>query len=325
MDMETSDLTAQSKPDADNSKPVLSLAVPFYNEEETIDHFFEVVIPILESVSLPFEIVCVNDGSHDRTWNMLCAYADRDKRIRVLDLSRNFGKEAALTAALDHCCGEAVIPIDADLQDPPELIPAMVEKWREGYEVVLARRKSRESDSFAKKHTSKGFYHILNLVADTDIPPHVGDFRLIDRKVLEAMQQMHEQNRFMKGLFAWVGYKTTTLEFDRRARAAGITKWRKWKLWNHALDGIFAFSVKPLKLFVILGGLVSLFSFIYASYLIIRTLAFGRDVPGYASLMVVILFLGGIQLVGMGVLGEYLGRIYKEVKKRPLYLVRKIK
>jgi glycosyltransferase involved in cell wall biosynthesis len=323
--MDTNNLPASAATGEDNTQPVLSLAVPFYNEEEIIDHFFEVVLPIMDSLSVPFEIVCVNDGSHDRTWEMLCGYAEKNMSIRVLELSRNFGKEAALTAALDHCRGQAVVPIDADLQDPPELIPEMLQKWRDGYEVVLARRKSRESDSFTKKHTSKGFYRILNLIADTDIPPHVGDFRLIDRKVLQAMQQLHEQNRFMKGLFAWVGYKSTTLEFDRRPRAAGITKWHKWKLWNHALDGIFAFSVKPLKLFIILGGVVSLFSFIYASLLIIRTLAFGRDVPGYASLMVVILLLGGIQLIGLGVLGEYLGRIYKEVKKRPLYLIRKKK
>lgn len=323
--METSELSGQEKPTAEATHPVLSLAVPFYNEEEAIEHFFDVVLPILDGLPVSCEIVCVNDGSHDKTWEMLCQKADIDVRVRAIDLSRNFGKEAALTAALDHCRGGAIIPIDADLQDPPELIPEMVEKWKEGYEVVLAKRKSRDTDTFSKKQTSKGFFHILNMMADIEIPANVGDFRLIDRKVLEAMGQLNEQNRFMKGLFAWVGYKTITLEFDRRPRAAGITKWRKWKLWNHALDGIFAFSVMPLKIWIFFGGIVSAFSFLYGSFLIIRTLVFGRDIPGYASMMVVVLFLGGIQLIGLGVLGEYLGRVYKEVKKRPLYLVREKK
>ncbi len=302
--METIEQPGQEKQTAGATHPVLSLAVPFYNEEEAIDHFFDVVLPILDGLSVSCEIVCVNDGSHDKTWELLCQKADIDARVRAIDLSRNFGKEAALTAALDHCRGAAIIPIDADLQDPPEMIPEMVEKWKEGYEVVLAKRKSRDSDTFSKKHTSKGFFHILNMMADIEIPANVGDFRLIDRKVLEAMGQLNEQNRFMKGLFAWVGYKTITLEFDRRPRAAGITKWRKWKLWNHALDGIFAFSVMPLKIWIFFGGVVSAFSFVYGSFLILRTLVFGRDVPGYASMMVVMLFLGGIQLIGLGVLGE---------------------
>ncbi len=302
--------------------PMLSVAVPFFNEEAAIQAFFDRILPVLEKITDNFEIVCVNDGSSDQTWEKLSKMAAADARIRGLDLSRNFGKEAAMTCALDHCSGDAVIPIDADLQDPPELIEEMVEKWHDGYEVVLARRKSRHADSSAKRYTAHTFYKVFNWVSDIPIPEHVGDFRLMDRKVVEAMKHMNEQNRFMKGLFAWVGYKTYILEFDRETRVAGTTKWKKWKLWNFALDGIFAFSVLPLKVWVYFGGIVSLLSFLYGLFLIFLTLLYGRDIPGYASLMVVILFLGGIQLIGLGILGEYLGRVYKEVKKRPIYLVR---
>ena len=319
--METSQ-SAVASPHPGANAPLLSIAVPFYNEEQAIEAFFDRVLPILESVTSNFEIVCVNDGSHDRTWELLSRFAQGDPRIRAIDLSRNFGKEAAMTCALDHCRGDAVIPIDADLQDPPEIIPDMVEKWREGFEVVLGRRKTRTADSSMKRYTAHLFYMVFNWVSDISLPEHVGDFRLMDRKVVEAMKRMNEQNRFMKGLFAWVGYHTCILDFDRDRRIAGATKWKKWKLWNFALDGIFAFSVLPLKVWVYFGGLVSLLSFIYGIFLILLTLLQGRDMPGYASLMVVILFLGGIQLIGLGILGEYLGRVYKEVKNRPIYLVR---
>ena len=313
----------QDTPGAAGAEDVtLSIAVPFYNEELVVDFFFNTLVPLLEQVTPRYEIVCVNDGSTDNTWKRLREYGEKDSRIRPIDLSRNFGKEAALTCALDHCRGAAVIPIDADLQDPPQLIPDMVDKWREGFEVVLARRRSRSADSGAKRMTAHTFYKVFNWVSDISIPEHVGDFRLMDRKVVQAMRQMNEQNRFMKGLFAWIGFKTCTLEFDRDKRVAGATKWKKWKLWNFALDGIFAFSVLPLKIWIYFGGIVSLFSFLYGTLLIFLTILFGRDIPGYASLMVVMLFLGGIQLIGLGVLGEYLGRVYKEVKRRPIYLVR---
>jgi glycosyltransferase involved in cell wall biosynthesis len=304
------------------SQPLLSLAVPFYNEEEVIERFFSRVLPVLEGITHNLEVVCVNDGSSDATWQLLCRKAESDPRVRVFDLSRNFGKEVALTAALDQCRGRAVVPIDADLQDPPELIIEMVARWREGFEVVVARRKSRNSDTMSKRLSAEGFYRLFNWLSDTQIPANAGDFRLMDRKVLDAMARMNEQNRFMKGLFAWLGFRTCTLEFEREARAAGETKWKKWKLWNFALDGIFAFTVLPLKIWVYLGVLVSFLSFLYGSFLIIRTSLMGVDVPGYASLMVVVLFLGGIQLIGLGVLGEYVGRIYKEVKRRPLYIIR---
>lgn len=311
--------------DSESPKVLLSIAVPFYNEEETIDILFSRLIPILEGITDLFEIVCVNDGSTDGTWAALKSWTAKNSRIKGIDLSRNFGKEAALTCALEHCKGDAVVPIDADLQDPPELIVDMVKKWQEGYDVVVARRKSRSTDTLGKRLTAHGFYRVFNWMSETEIPEHVGDFRLMDRKVVEAMCQMNEQNRFMKGLFAWVGYRTCTLEFDRDKRVAGSSKWRNWKLWNFALDGIFAFSVLPLKIWVYFGVLVSFFSFLYASFLIILTLISGKDIPGYASLMVVVLFLGGIQLIGLGILGEYLARVYKEVKKRPLYLIRKEK
>lgn len=302
--------------------PLITLAVPLYNEAEGLRGFFERVLPILESITPQYEIVCVNDGSCDRTWELLRVAAAENPRIRAFDLSRNFGKEAALTAALDHSRGQAVIPIDADLQDPPELIPQMVQKWKDGFEVVIARRKSRLTDSYGKRLSARLFYRFFNSISEIEIPPDAGDFRLIDRKALEALQQLGERNRFLKGLFAWVGFRTCTLEFDREARLAGQSKWKKWKLWNFALDGIFAFSSVPLRIWVYFGGFVSFLSFLYASILVVRTLLHGIDVPGYASLMVVTLFLGGIQLIGLGILGEYVSRIYTEVKQRPLYLVR---
>lgn len=312
----------QTNTDVNQTDRMVSLAVPFYNEELGIERFFDRIIPVLEGLPVEFEIVCVNDGSADGTWEYLCQKASGDGRIRIIDLSRNFGKEAALTAALDNCRGDAAIPIDADLQDPPEVIPQMVKKWLEGYEVVVARRRSRSTDSTGKRLTANWFYKVFNHLSETQLPENAGDFRLMDRKVLDAMGRLGEQNRFMKGLFAWVGFRSCLVEFDREARHAGSTKWKKRKLWNFALDGIFAFSELPLKIWVYFGGLISFFSFLYGSFLILRTLAFGIDVPGYASIMVVMLFLGGVQLIGLGILGEYLARIYKEVKKRPLYLIR---
>jgi polyisoprenyl-phosphate glycosyltransferase len=305
--------------------PEISIAVPFYNEEEAIDSFFEAIVPILQSTGCSFEIVGVNDGSTDNTWELLCKYTEKYPFFRALDLSRNFGKEAALTAALDYCRGLAVIPIDADLQDPPELIPKMIEKWKEGYEVVVARRCSRSSDSMLKRFSAGRFYQIFNLLSEHPITPDAGDFRLMDYRVVVALKQLRESNRFMKGLFSWVGYRTAVLEFDRQPRSAGNTKWSPIKLIGLAWDGIAAFSYFPLRIWTYLGLTISLLSFIYASFLIIRTVVGGIDVPGYSSIMVVMLFLGGIQLIGLGVLGEYLGKVYKEVKQRPIYLVRETK
>lgn len=304
--------------------PLLSLVVPFYNESEMMMHFFAHVIPTLEGIrGIQFEIVCVNDGSRDDTLSKLVAVAAGDSRVRVIDLTRNFGKEAALSAAIDESRGDVIIPFDADLQDPPHVIPALVEKWREGYDVVLAKRASRAADSFLKRWTASVFYRMHNAVSEVAIPENVGDFRLMSREVVEALQRLPETRRFMKGLFAWVGYKTAVVEYSRDARVAGDTKFSGWKLWNFALEGFTSFSTLPLRVWTYLGAAVAVFSLLRAMYLVVRTLIYGVDVPGYASLSTAVLLLGGIQLIGIGVLGEYIGRIYFESKKRPVYLIRR--
>ncbi len=307
-----------------DSMPLLSLVVPFYNEEEMIAHFFARVIPELEAIpNIRFEILCVNDGSRDRTLECLVSFSQADSRVRVIDLTRNFGKEAALTAAIFEARGDLIVPFDADLQDPPEVIGKLVDKWREGYEVVLAKRADRESDSALKKWTALLFYRIHNEVSDVPIPENVGDFRLFTRSVCDALKTLPESCRFMKGLFAWVGYKTAVVEYKREARAAGTTKFSGWKLWNFALEGITSFSTLPLRIWTYLGVSVAIFAMTRAIWLVVRTLIYGVDVPGYASLATAVLLLGGIQLIGIGVLGEYVGRIYLESKGRPVYLVRK--
>jgi glycosyltransferase involved in cell wall biosynthesis len=307
-----------------DEEPLLSLVVPFYNEEAVIGHFFARVIPELERIPhIRFEILCVNDGSRDGTLDILVAHALLDTRVRVVDLTRNFGKEAALTAAIFEARGDLIVPFDADLQDPPDVIGKLVEKWREGYEVVLAKRSDRESDSVLKRLTAITFYRIHNKVADVPIPENVGDFRLFTREVCESLKTLPESCRFMKGLFAWVGFRTAVVEYSRESRAAGNTKFSGWKLWNLALEGITSFSTMPLRIWTYLGVSVALFAMTRAVYLVIRTLMYGVDVPGYASLATAVLLLGGIQLIGIGVLGEYVGRIYLESKGRPVYLVRK--
>ena len=302
----------------------VSLACPFYNEAGSVPLFFARVVPVLESLGLPFEIVCVNDGSSDTTLEELLRAQAADSRIVVVDLSRNFGKEAALTAAIDHARGDAVIPIDADLQDPPELIPQLVSKWREGYEVVAARRVNRDSDGLFKRLTAGWFYRLHNSIAEIDVPANVGDFRLMDRRVVDSLKSLPERRRYMKGLFAWVGFRTAVVEYSRDARVAGATKFPGWRLWNLALEGITSFSTVPLRLWTYIGSAVAMLSFLYGSFIILRTLILGIDVPGYASLLSVVLFLGGIQLIGIGVLGEYIGRIYSETKQRPVYVVRDV-
>ncbi|TDN70541.1 glycosyltransferase family 2 protein [Paraburkholderia sp. BL10I2N1] len=303
--------------------PLLSLVVPFYNEEEMISKFFEATLPVLESLdSLTFEIVCVNDGSRDNTLCQLLQRSVADSRIRVIDLTRNFGKEAALSAGLDEAMGDILIPFDADLQDPPYVIRQLVEKWREGNDVVLARRSNRDSDSFLKRKTAAMFYRMHNAVCDTHIPENVGDFRLITREVANALKKLPETRRFMKGLFAWVGYRTAVVEYVRESRAAGESKFSGWKLWNFALEGFTSFSTLPLRVWTYIGTAVATFAFLYAAFLIARTLIHGVAVPGYASLLTAVLMLGGVQLIGIGVLGEYIGRIYAESKKRPVYLIK---
>lgn len=303
-------------------KVQLSIVIPCYNEEPNIDYLFERLISVLEPLEMTYEIVCVNDGSKDNTLKLLVEYHQRNPAIKVVNFSRNFGKEIALTAGIDYTTGDAVIPIDADLQDPPELIGELIAKWREGYDVVYATRRSRQGESWVKKITAQSFYRIIQGLTSVKIPPDTGDFRLMDRKVVEALKQLPETNRFMKGLFSWVGYQQTSILYDRDPRFKGQTKWNYWKLWNFAIEGITSFSSKPLKIWSYIGVLISLISFIYAGFLVIRTLILGTDVPGYASLIIAILFLGGMQLLSLGILGEYLGRIHYEVKRRPLYLVR---
>jgi glycosyltransferase involved in cell wall biosynthesis len=304
--------------------PRISLACPFYNESGMVTLFFSRVVPVLESVGLAFEIVCVNDGSKDATLEELLRGQAADGRIVVVDLSRNFGKEAALTAAIDHARGDAVIPIDADLQDPPELIPSLVNKWLEGFDVVVAHRLNRSSDGLMKRMTAEWFYRIHNAISEIDVPANVGDFRLMDRRVVEVLKRLPERRRFMKGLFAWVGFRTAVVEYTRDARAVGRTKFSAWRLWNLALEGITSFSTVPLRLWTYIGSGVALLAFLYGSFIVARTLILGVDVPGYASLLSVILFLGGIQLIGIGVLGEYIGRVYGETKHRPVYVVREV-
>lgn len=307
-----------------DARPLLSLVVPFYNEAEMVEVFFGQVIPALEGIAgIRFEVLCVNDGSADATLDKLVAIAQQDPRVRVVDLTRNFGKEAALSAAIDEARGDLIVPFDADLQDPPAVIAALVEKWREGYDVVLARRCNRDADSALKKLTARWFYRMHNAVADLQIPENVGDFRLFTREVGEALRRLPECRRFMKGLFAWVGFRTAVVEYARAPRAAGESKFSGWKLWNFAVEGFTSFSTLPLRVWTYVGVAVAFFALCRAAWLVLRTLLYGVDVPGYASLATAILLLGGIQLIGIGVLGEYVGRIYLESKKRPVYLIRR--
>ncbi len=304
---------------------LISLVVPFYNEAEAIPHFCATLLPALAAIpETDWEIVCVDDGSRDTTLLQLVALAQADPRFRVIEFSRNFGKEAALTAGIDAASGAAVIPIDADLQDPPELIARMLAAWRAGAEVVLARRMDRSSDGMLKRKTAAWFYRLHNRLSHTKIPENVGDFRLMDRVVVNALKQLPERQRFMKGLFAWVGFRTVTIDYARAPRAAGATKFSGFALWNFALEGFTSFSTAPLKIWTYLGALTALGTVLYALYIIIYTVVFGNKVPGYASLFVAITFFGSVQLISIGLLGEYIGRIYLETKQRPSYLIRKI-
>ena len=304
----------------------LTLIVPVMNEEAAVPVFVDRVIPLLESLDDPaaksFEILFVDDGSTDATLAILKAAHFKDKRIRALSFSRNFGKEAALSAGLDAARGEAVIPLDVDLQDPPEVIGEMLKAWRAGSDVVYGVRDNRETDTLPKRLTADLYYRAHNWLSSDKIPEHAGDFRLLDRRVVEVIRAMPERNRFMKGLFAWAGFKQSAVKYHRVERTHGRTKYNYWKLWTLAVDGITSASTVPLRVWSYLGGFVALFALLFALGIVIRTLVFGVDVPGYASMMVAVLFLGGLQLISLGVLGEYVGRILTEVKQRPLYIVR---
>lgn len=301
--------------------PTLSIVVPMYNEEESMEAFFRRTQRALQTVTQSYEFICVNDGSRDRTLAQLRTRAEQDSRIKIVNLSRNFGKEIALSAGLDHTTGDAVIPMDADLQDPPEVIPLMLAKWRAGSKLVLAKRRDRSSDTWLKRMTANGAYWLFSKLTHPRIPQNVGDFRLMDRDVVDAIKRLPERSRFMKGLFAWIGYDAEIVEYDREVRSAGETKWNYWKLWNFALDGITSFSSLPLRIWSYLGFGVSILALGYLGMILIKSAVFGLDVPGYASLMSVILFFNGILLIGVGVIGEYLSRIFTEVKARPLYIV----
>jgi glycosyltransferase involved in cell wall biosynthesis len=310
-------------PRAPGTLPSISVVAPAYNEQEVLEEFHGRVSAVLSGLGGDYEIVLVNDGSRDNTLAIMHALRARDPHVTVVDLSRNFGKEIALSAGLDHTKGEVVVVLDSDLQDPPELIPQMLEMWREGYEVIYGTRAVREGETWFKKATANYFYKVIKQVSRVDIPKNTGDFRLMSRRAVEALGKLREEHRFMKGLFAWVGFKTAVVEYRREARAAGASHFSGWTLWNFALEGITSFSTLPLRVWTYLGVSVALFALVRALWLIVRTLLYGVDVPGYASLATAILLLGGIQLIGIGVLGEYIGRIYLESKRRPIYLVRR--
>jgi polyisoprenyl-phosphate glycosyltransferase len=300
----------------------ISVVAPVHNEAPGLAEFFARLIPVLDGLGTSYEIICVDDGSSDDSLERLLELRERMPALKVLSLSRNFGKDVAVSAGFDYARGAAVVPIDADLQDSPELIGRMVAKWREGYDVVYATRGSRAGESWFKRMTARSFYRVLDRITDIPIPHDTGDFRLLDRRVIDVLVRLPERTRFMKGLFAWVGFKQTALMFDREPRHTGTSKWSYWRLWNFALDAITSFSSLPLRVWSYAGFVIALFSFLYAVFLAGLKIIRGVDVPGYISLMVVVLFFGGVQLITLGIIGEYMARMYNEVKGRPLYLVR---
>ena len=301
-------------------RPIFSVVVPAFNEAEGLAAFHRRLAAAMAPLGA-WEAIYVDDGSTDATRDVVELLRRDDPRIGLISLSRNFGKEIATTAGLDRATGDAVIVIDADLQDPPEVIPALVTAWRQGFDMVCARRRVRVGETVLKRLTAHVFYRVMRHAGRVRLPADTGDFRLMSRRVVEAVCQLREHHRFMKGLFAWVGYSTTTVFYDRAPREAGGSKWNYWNLWNFALEGITSFTVMPLKVATYLGLIVALMSVAYGTQVVVKTLLFGNPVAGYPSLMTVLLFLGGIQLMTLGVIGEYLGRIFNETKRRPLYLV----
>ena len=301
----------------------LSIIAPVFNEEDVVQQFYTSLVEALEPLSMDVEMVFVDDGSTDGSLRLLSKLQEVDSRINIIELSRNFGKEAAVTAGLDHCSGDAAIIIDVDLQDPPSLIPTLVDKWREGLDVVYAQRTERQGDSWLKKSTAKWFYNLMKKIGPVRIPENTGDFRLMSRQAINALSELRETHRFMKGLFTWIGYSQTAVHYKREPRYGGETKWHYWALWNFAIDGITSFTIAPLKIASYLGLVVALFAFLFGLYIIADTILYGNPVEGYPSLMVIVLFLGAVQLMAIGILGEYVGRIFNETKKRPIYIVKK--
>ncbi len=304
---------------------LLTVVVPVFNEQDVIDVFYQRLVDSMKDIGIGLEIILVDDGSSDNSSGHIAELASRDDRICVVELSRNFGKEIALTAGLDHANGDAIVVIDADLQDPPELIPVLLQEWQAGYDVVYARRASRKGDTFLKKITAYIFYRVMQSSSRVTIPVDTGDFRLLSRRALNALLKLREQHRYMKGLFAWIGYSQKEVLYDREARYSGRTKWSYWKLWNLALEGITSFTTAPLRLSTYMGMLTAGASFIFGAYIILQKILFGNPIEGYPSMMTIILFLSGIQLISIGVIGEYLGRMFDETKGRPLYLIKKIR
>lgn len=306
---------------APDAAPVLSILVPVYNEAEVLDEFHARLAAVLDGLGLTAEVIYVDDGSRDESAGVIVELGSRDRRVGAVHLSRNFGKEVALAAGLDHARGEAIVIIDADLQDPPELIPSMVAAWRSGADQVEMRRRSRAGETLTKRWTAHAFYRVMRRFTRVEMTPDVGDFRLLSRRTVIALRSVRERARFMKGLYAWVGFKRVQIDYDRAPRQGGYTKWSYARLWGLAIEGLTSFTTTPLRLASYAGLTVSLAAFAYGVVIIAKTLAFGEHVSGYPSLMVVMLFLGGVQLLCIGVLGEYLGRMFVETKNRPLYLV----
>lgn len=303
----------------------ISIISPCYNEEDAVNSFFDAVNKEISKLdNYKFEIIIVNDGSTDKTLTQLQQHLKTQKHLKIINLNRNFGKERALTAGIDNCQSDAAIIVDFDLQDPLNLIPELIKNWEEGFESVVGIRVNRDSDNLFKKFSAKYFYKIYNIFSDIKIPENAGDYRLIDKKIITQLKQLPERQRFMKGIFSWIGANTKYVNFTRQKRIANKTKFSNWKLWNFAIEGITSFSTLPLRIWTYIGFFISSISFIYAIFIITRTIFYGIDLPGYSSIIVTILFLGGIQVMGIGILGEYLGRIYFESKNRPIYLIRDI-
>ncbi|SEM90526.1 Glycosyltransferase involved in cell wall bisynthesis [Loktanella fryxellensis] len=324
MSIVTFDLAADATPVA--PALVLTLIVPVFNEQAAIGAFLTAMAPILSQLTplIRSEILFVNDGSTDGTEFAIRSYMTRDPSIRLVNLSRNFGKEAALCAGLEHASGDAVIPIDVDLQDPPDVIPAMIAKWQQGARIVNARRIDRSSDTWAKRTSAAAFYRVFNALSDHPMPSNVGDFRLLDRQVVDVLRSMGERTRLNKALFAWVGFQTDEVTFERSARCSGKSSMNVWRLWGMALDGIIGSTTKPLRIWTYVGTVLGLLSLLYATYIFVSTLLLGVDVPGYASLVLLVLTFGGLNLFAVGILGEYIGRILTEVRERPMFVVRSV-
>ena len=301
--------------------PVVSIVAPAYNEARNLAAFVQALTPVLDSLGEPWEIVFVDDGSRDNTLGLLLAARATDPRIKVVGLARNFGKDVALSAGLAHARGRAVIPIDCDLQHPPEVIPEMVAKWRAGADMVIGVRPRRPEEGFLRRSAARMYYSLMRRMTNVEIPPHAGDFRLLDRKIVDVINQMPERCRFMKGIFAWPGFKTETVEFQANTRSSGRSTWSVWKLWRFALDGLFSFSTVPLKLWTYLGAATAFGAFVYLVITLVQKIFFGIEAKGYASLLIVLLGFGGLLLVSNGIQGEYIARIFEEVKGRPLYVV----